>query len=336
MLLTKGSRQGKSARCRSKTLSAAPLPDDKVRLLQESDTADTEKERKMEKLAGKTAFITGGAGGLGLAIAKRCAAEQMNVVIADIERAELEKAQSLLGKSGCGLLSLVCDIGDEGSIREAAEKAIGTFGEVDLVFNNAGVAAGTFLWETTPKDWEWMLRVNVYGLINSIRVFVPMLLRQKTECHIVNTASVAGFITSPGNGAYSMTKSAIISLSETLDNELRMLKANIGVTVACPDFVRTRLFEAERNRPPELRNGELSDAYRKQQAALQAFLTQGVLNGLEPEAVVDEIFQAIRQRRLYAAISPASGRIMRAKTERLLEGWGLQLPAQGSSAGTGK
>jgi NAD(P)-dependent dehydrogenase (short-subunit alcohol dehydrogenase family) len=282
------------------------------------------EERTMEKFAGKTAFITGGAGGLGLAIAKRCAAEQMNVVIADIEGAELEKAESLLGKSGCGPLSLVCDIGDEGSVREAAEKALASFGEVDLLFNNAGVAAGTFLWETTAKDWEWMLRVNVHGLINSIRVFLPLLLRQKTECHIVNTASVAGFITSPGNGAYSMTKSAIISLSETLDDELRMLKANIGVTVACPDFIRTRLHEAERNRPPELRNGELSEAYRKQQAALQAFLSQGVLNGREPEAVVDEIFEAIRRRRLYAAISEASGGLIRARTERLLEGRGKQ------------
>jgi NAD(P)-dependent dehydrogenase (short-subunit alcohol dehydrogenase family) len=263
------------------------------------------EERTMEKFAGKTAFITGGAGGLGLAIAKRCAAEQMNVVIADIEGAELEKAESLLGKSGCGPLSLVCDIGDEGSVREAAEKALASFGEVDLLFNNAGVAAGTFLWET-------------------IRVFLPLLLRQKTECHIVNTASVAGFITSPGNGAYSMTKSAIISLSETLDDELRMLKANIGVTVACPDFIRTRLHEAERNRPPELRNGELSEAYRKQQAALQAFLSQGVLNGREPEAVVDEIFEAIRRRRLYAAISEASGGLIRARTERLLEGRGKQ------------
>lgn len=272
----------------------------------------------MESFSGKTAFITGGAGGLGFAIARRCIREGMNVVIADIEEAELRKAEAQLRALDGEVLAVVCDVADESSVTNARDQAVAAYARIDVLFNNAGVSAGTFLWETTRKDWDWIIGVNVYGLINALRAFVPVMLGQGSAGHVVNTASIAGLLTAPGTGAYSMTKSAIISISETLLDELRMIKADIGVTVICPGFIKTRLFESERNRPACMANGEVSEAYRNQRAALQAFLQPAVQNGVEPDIVVDEVFQAMRDNRLYGALPKEVTELYRQKTRRIL------------------
>ena len=195
----------------------------------------------MESFQGKVAVITGAASGIGRALAQRCVQEGMKVVLADIEE-------------GATVLGVRTDVAQAAEVAALAQRTLESFGAVHLLFNNAGVAAGGPLWEMSLQDWEWVLGVNLWGVVHGIRTFVPLLLQQGSEAHIVNTASIAGLVSTPGLGVYNVTKHSVVTLSETLYQELQQTGAPVHVSVLCPGWVNTRIHQAERNRPPALRN----------------------------------------------------------------------------------
>lgn len=257
------------------------------------------KEGRIEMIEfkDKVAIITGAASGIGLAIAKRCAKEGVKVVLADIDETSLIEAEEELKSFKADLLSVVCDVSKEKDIQLLAKKTIESFGKIDLLFNNAGVSTGGLLWENTVEDWKWVLGVNLFGVINSIKTFVPIMLKQNNECHIINTSSIAGLTAAPGNSIYSVSKHGIVNISETLYYELKLAKSQIDVSVVCPGFVKTRLIDAERNRPKEFKSSESIQSPHKQM--INQMFNKGVLNGIAPEKVVERIFEGIKAKKFY-------------------------------------
>ena len=206
----------------------------------------------MKEFKDKVAVITGAASGIGLGIARRAAKEGMKVVVADIEKEALEKTREELKASGTDVISVVIDVSKAENIEKLAKKTIDAFGEVHLLCNNAGVAAPGALWECIVSDYSWVLGVNLWGVIHGIRTFIPIMLQQDNECHIVNTSSMAGlFPGDPANGIYSITKQAVVALSESLRAIFAQNESKIGVSVLCPGIVNTNIVDSERNRPAE-------------------------------------------------------------------------------------
>ena len=269
-------------------------------------------------LKNKVAVVTGAASGIGSAIAERCAYEGMKVVLAVIDEKAMVSTERVLKSIGADTLSVTCDVSKESDICSLAEKTLESFGEVHLLFNNAGVATGTVLWENTAVDWQWALGVNLWGLINSTKIFVPIMLKQNSQCHIINTASIAGMTASPGNGIYSVTKHAIVNFSETLYYELKIANSQIDVSVVCPGFVRTRLMDSERNRPMELRNSPESINYSPQKQMIEQMLRDGVMNGIPPEQVAECVFDAIQQKKFYVFTHKESKALIKQRMDDIL------------------
>lgn len=251
----------------------------------------------MMEFNGKVAIVTGAASGIGLAIAKRCAKEGMKVVLADIDEPSLIKVKEELKCFQTDLLAVPCDVSNGRDIQLLSKKTMECFGKVDLIFNNAGVSTGSLLWENSVEDWKWVLGVNLFGVINSIKTFVPIMLKQNNECHIINTASIAGLTSAPGNSIYSVSKHGIINISESLYYELKLAKAKVDVSVVCPGFVKTRLSDAERNRPEELKSFESVQSPQKQM--INHMFNEGVSNGISPEIVSEKIFEGIKAKKFY-------------------------------------
>ncbi|MCH7801568.1 MAG: SDR family NAD(P)-dependent oxidoreductase, partial [Chloroflexi bacterium] len=191
----------------------------------------------MQDFRDKVAVITGGASGIGRAFADRAVREGMKVVLADVEREPLFKAEAELSERGAQVLAVETDVSKAVDLERLAEETVSTFGGVHLLFNNAGVALGGRIWENTTDDWDWIIGVNLMGVIHGVRVFVPIMQEQGDECHIVNTASMAGLVSGPRLGAYKVTKFGVVALSETLYYELGEEGSNIGVSVLCPGFI---------------------------------------------------------------------------------------------------
>jgi len=209
----------------------------------------------MKDLAGKVAVVTGAAGGIGRAMADRFAAEGMKVVLADIEEATLQATVRVLKQQERDIVGVVTDVSKPEAVDELARQTIEAYGKVHLVCNNAGVfLTPKPMWESTLRDWQWILGVNLWGVINGVRTFVPIMLAQDEPSHIVNTASQAGLVQS--NSIYSLTKHGVVALTEALHLQLRQQNAKVGVSVLCPLFVDTRIMEAERNRPQDLWNSD--------------------------------------------------------------------------------
>ncbi len=273
----------------------------------------------MKDFKDKVAVITGAASGIGRGIAEHCLEEGMKVVLADIEEAPLIQTEKALRAKSKNVLAVCTDVSKTNDIEALAQKTLDQFGAVHLLFNNAGVEVRGTVWENTIADWEWIINVNVWGVIHGIRVFVPIMLRQQTACHIVNTASVAGLIAGPGLASYRMTKSGIVSLSETLYFELKQQNAQIGVSVLCPSFVRSRLVEAERNRPPELRNPtDKKPLSAHDQELLQWFKDQNQ-NAMSPAQFALKVFEGIRENRLYIMTHPESNDGIKQRMENILQ-----------------
>lgn len=204
----------------------------------------------MDPLSGKTAVITGAASGFGRELAILCAAEGMNLVLADLDENGLRATQQLVGDAKT--LLVACNVAKAESVKSLADQAFSTFGKVHLLFNNAGVAAAGPTWTMTPEDWKWVLDVNLMGVVHGIHSFVPRMLTQGEPAHVVNTASVAGLLSVPGSSVYCVSKHGVVTLSECLHQDLQIAKANIGVSVLCPAYVNTGIANSERNRPAEL------------------------------------------------------------------------------------
>ena len=256
----------------------------------------------MKEFRDRVAVITGAASGIGRGLAERCAQEGMKVVLADVEEEALRLAEADLKAGGASTLAVVTDVSKADDVEALAQKTLDAFGAVHLLCNNAGVGAGFSIWESTLADWQWVIGVNLWGVIHGVHTFIPIMLDQRTECHVVNTASAAGLVSGPGQGIYKVTKHGVVSLSETLFHELAMAGADVGVSVLCPGLVNTGVLDAERNRPAELRNDpavqEAIDASPEAQAFLQAFRSK-LREGMSPRQVADIVFDAVREKKLY-------------------------------------
>lgn len=207
----------------------------------------------MKDLAGKTALVTGAGSGLGRAIAIECAERGMRVLLADIDRDAASATGALLGQAQW--LAVRCDVSRSEDVRHLADLAYEQFGNVNLLVNNAGVGAGGRVWTTTPDDWEWVIGVNVMGVVHGIQSFVPRMLASKEPSHVVNTASAGGLTVTPGYAIYVASKHAVVALTESLYQELLLEQgASVGVSVLCPAFVETGFASSERSRPQELQD----------------------------------------------------------------------------------
>jgi NAD(P)-dependent dehydrogenase (short-subunit alcohol dehydrogenase family) len=202
------------------------------------------------ELSGKTAVITGGASGIGLATARQFASSGANLVLGDIEEAALDEAVKGLRADGAHVIGLTCDVGKEEDVVGLRDGALAEFGAAHVVFNNAGVVGGPAI-GTPKKVWDWVMSVNVDGVINGINAFVPLFLEQN-EGHVVSTASLAGLGGVPGTGAYCASKFAVVGISESLFQELLLTGKNVNVSVLCPGFVSTKIYQSERNMPKDL------------------------------------------------------------------------------------
>lgn len=198
----------------------------------------------MKEFKGKVAVITGAASGIGRGIAERCVSEGMKVVLADIDEANLSKAETELKTAGGTVLGVRTDVSKRSDVERLARQTLDAFGQVHLLFNNAGVAAGGAPWEATWNDWEWVTGVNLWGVIHGVKVFTPLMLAQNTECHIINTSSAAGLIAGGGSAPYAVTKHAVVALSESLYLTLEQRNSQIKVSVLCPGLVRTNIADA--------------------------------------------------------------------------------------------
>ncbi|MGH9019959.1 MAG: SDR family NAD(P)-dependent oxidoreductase [Acidimicrobiales bacterium] len=244
-------------------------------------------------LAGKVAVITGGASGIGLATAKRFAQLGVGLVLGDIEEAPLADAVAELAAAGARVIGQRCDVAVEADVVGLRDAAIGEFGAAHVVFNNAGVVGGPTI--GTPKAvWDWVMSVNVDGVVNGINAFVPYFL-ERNEGYVVNTASLAGLGGVPFTGAYCASKFAVVGISESLFHELALRDAAVAVSVLCPGFVRTRIFESDRNLPDDL-----ADYARDPDATTVREVSAGVvLAGIDPGVVADEVAAAIEANRFW-------------------------------------
>ncbi len=269
----------------------------------------------MENLQGKVAVITGGASGIGKAVAAQAAAEGMKVVIADIEEGSLKATARELSADGADILAVATDVADAASVKELRDRTLGHYGAVHLVHNNAGVGLGGPIWEIPEADWRWILGVNLWGVIHGISAFVPLLVEQG-EGHVVNTASIAGLTTAPFIGPYNATKQAVVAMSETLFRDLQAEEATgVGVSVLCPGFVQTRIAESDRNRPAWAPDREVEGA-GELRVAIQAM----VEGGIPPGVVADRVIEAVRTNTFYILTHPELRDAIQTRFDDILEG----------------
>lgn len=250
----------------------------------------------MQRFEGRTAVVTGGASGIGRGMAEAFAKAGMKVVLADIEEAALERATAEMKAGGAEVTGVRCDVADPASVDALAKAVLEATGAVHVLCNNAGVAGESApTWERSLEDWDWVMGVNLRGVVHGVRSFVPIMIEQGDEGHIVNTASMAGLM--PGGGTYGVSKSACVALSESLFTELAAAAPKIGVSVLCPGWVRTRIIEAERNRPEAPRE----DPGRTSPIAehMRALVGRAIEDGLDPARVGEIVLEAIRTRRFY-------------------------------------
>jgi NAD(P)-dependent dehydrogenase (short-subunit alcohol dehydrogenase family) len=255
----------------------------------------------MRDLVGKTAFVTGGASGIGFALGRALAAAGMKVMLADIETEALAAAVKILNDGGYDVESVPCDVAHAASVERAATACIASFGKVHVVCNNAGVGGGSGIDDISLETWRWVLDVNLMGVLHGIRVFLPHMLAHGEGGHIVNTASMAGLQSGLGFSPYAASKFAVVAMSEGLAKEVA--PRGIGVTVLCPGFVRTRIWESGRNRQarygPAAPPGHASTAGK-----LFAHLAELGRSGLDPDEVAAQALAAIRANELYVFTHP--------------------------------
>ena len=261
----------------------------------------------MKNFKDKVAVITGGASGFGREFANIGARLGMKLVLADVQQDALDKTRAELEAQGAQVLAVRCDVRKAEQVQALADATMEKFGAVHLVFNNAGVGSGGLVWENSVADWEWVLGVNLWGVIHGVRVFTPLMLECAKkepgyEGHIVNTASMAGLLNAPNMGVYNVSKHAVVSLSETLYHDLQLVKAPIGASVLCPYFVPTGISKSGRNRPDDVKEASGPTA---SQLAAQAVSDKAVSSGkVSAVQVAEYTFDAIRDGRFYVYSHP--------------------------------
>jgi NAD(P)-dependent dehydrogenase (short-subunit alcohol dehydrogenase family) len=252
----------------------------------------------MKDFKDKTAVITGGASGIGRAMAELFLSKGMNVVLGDIEQSALDKTVADLKGQGGTCIGVVTDVSKAKDVQKLADAAVAEYQGVHVACNNAGVFAGGLLWEESLADFQWQLDVNVWGVIHGIRTFVPIMAAQDSECHIVNTASMAAVTAMPYSGIYHMTKHAVLAMSESLYHELAFHVPNVKVSVLCPEAINTGIAASERNRPSAY-SGDGDIVQSDERALVSQALADSVSDGIAPEVMAQRVFDGIVNERFY-------------------------------------
>lgn len=270
---------------------------------------------------GRTAVLTGAGSGFGLECARIGARLGMNLVLVDVQQDALDKAAAEMTQAGAQVLARRVDVSKADQMEALAQAVAQRFGAPHFVFNNAGVGAGGLVWENTVADWDWVLGVNLWGVIHGVRLFTPMMLEAAKkdptwQGHIVNTASMAGLLTPPNMGIYNVSKHAVVSLTETLYQDLRLVTDQIGASVLCPYFVPTGISQSHRNRP-----GELAAARpTKSQLIGQAMSDKAVGSGKVTAAeVAQRVFDAIAADRFYVFSHPKALGNVKSRMEAIVD-----------------
>ena len=270
---------------------------------------------------GKTAVLTGAGSGFGLECARIAAKRGMNVVLIDVQQDALDAADLEITALGAQTLAFKLDVASADQMEAMGKSVFERFGAPHLVFNNAGVGSGGLIWESTLKDWDWVLGVNVMGVVHGLRIFTPMMLEAANadpawRGHIVNTASMAGLLNAPNMGVYNVSKHAVVSLSETLYQDLQLVTDQIGASVLCPFFVATGIAQSHRNRPSELKAGKPT----KSQLIGQAMTGKAVDSGKVSAADVAQlVFDAVATQQFYVYSHPKAIKSVQTRMEDVLQ-----------------
>jgi NAD(P)-dependent dehydrogenase (short-subunit alcohol dehydrogenase family) len=273
----------------------------------------------MRDLAGKVAVVTGAASGIGLGMATRFAEEGMHVVLADVEEPALQAAVASLQDRGLSdVIGVPTDVSNAAAVEALAQATLAAFGKVHVVCNNAGVGGGFGkIWEASLKDWQWALNVNLWGVIHGVHTFVPLLLEHGEPGHVVNTASIAGLV--PGARVYSVTKHAVVALSEALYHNLRQISAPVGASVLCPGLIDTRIMFGYRNRPADLRNAPAQVASQREVDRAERIANLSAESGMPPAAVAEKVVDAIREEHFYVLTHDHFDATIRDRMEDILQ-----------------
>lgn len=264
---------------------------------------------------GCTAVITGGAAGIGLAVARRLGEEGANIVIGDIEIEALERAATALDNAGIPVEPVVTDVSERDQIVALADAATSRFGDIHFLHNNAGVTTAGLAEELSDAQWDWVMNVNLNSVIWGCREFLPRMKAHGQPAHIVNTASMAGMSGGPMMAPYFATKFGVVGLSEGLWHEAQVTKSNVGISVLCPAFVRTGIARSDRNQPDGMGGWVLEGS--DQASRFGEFLTAGVDAGIEPAEVADKVLAAVADERLWVLTHPESGQSVRNRAEAI-------------------
>ena len=276
----------------------------------------------MKSFQGRTAVITGAASGFGLEVSRIAAAKGMNLVMADVQRDALDKAVTEISGLGAQVLAFPLDVSKVAEVEAMGAATLAKFGAPHFVFNNAGVGSGGLIWEASLKDWEWVLGVNLMGVISGVRVFTPMMLEAARrdasyEGHIVNTASMAGLLNAPNMGVYNVSKHAVVSLSESLYQDLRLVTDQVRASVLCPYFVPTGIAHSSRNQPDELKHEKPT----KSQLVARAMSDKAVSSGKVTAAMVAQfVFDALAEDRFYIYSHPQALGNVQTRMEDIVAG----------------
>jgi NAD(P)-dependent dehydrogenase (short-subunit alcohol dehydrogenase family) len=272
----------------------------------------------MGTFTGKVAVITGGTSGIGLGVARRCVDEGMHVALIGLNEDKLSAAADSLRNGACEIVGVHADVSRRNDMESAADRITTHFGRVDLLFNNAGVGAGTSIWESTWNDWEWVLSVNLMGVIHGVKIFTPLMLAQPHESYIVNNASIAGLVPFYPNAPYHLSKHGVVALTEHLHHSLKQLGARIHASVVCSGWVSdTQMFHSHRNRPPQLRNEHESEAVLKARTERLEKLLQDA-NTLTPAQIAAAVFDGMQHKKLYILPHPEYKRDIRQRLEAIV------------------
>lgn len=275
----------------------------------------------MKTFKGRTAVITGAASGFGLETSRIAAREGMHVVMADVQADALERAAAEIRGLGAEVLPFRLDVSQAHEVEALGAATVERFGTPHFVFNNAGVAAGGLIWEHSAQDWAWILGVNVMGVAHGVRVFTPLMLAAAKadaayEGHIVNTASMAGLLNPPNMGAYNVSKHAVVSLSETLYQDLSLVSDQVTASVLCPYFVPTGISASHRNRPADAPGGKPTRSQRVAQAMTGKAVESGKVSAADIAAMV---FDALREKRFYIYSHPKALAAVQTRLEDLMQ-----------------
>jgi NADP-dependent 3-hydroxy acid dehydrogenase YdfG len=277
----------------------------------------------MKDFDGKAAVITGGSSGFGLAIARECAKRHVSIVLADIDGDRLQTAAQQLAADGADVLPVQMDVTSLTDMQMLGKKALEKHRTVDLLFNNAGITVPGTVWMLSMNDWEWAMKTNVWGAIHGLKVFIPMMLEQGNDGHIVNTASIAGLVSVPGMSAYQTSKFAVVGLSESTYLDIQSITHKIKMSIFCPGFIKTGLDDSELHRPEQFKNSadqpaDEREAMTKGLAAVHAVI-QG---GTSIDDVGEIIFTAIEDETFYILVHPQFNPLITLRATNALDGLG--------------